>query len=325
MNRRHFMKTGASATLAALLGPRLRAQLEDAMKNNTKPLPRRPLGTTGESLSVIGLGGIVVMGGTQQDADTRVREAIDRGVNYFDVAPTYGRGEAEKKLGPALRPFRDKVFLACKTTKRDRDGAEQELNASLEQLKTDHFDLYQMHAIQDVEKDVTRALAPGGAVEAFVEARRQGKVRFLGFSAHSVDAALAAIESGVFDTILYPVNFVCRQQGQFDEEVLKAAEKRNMGRLALKAMALTHWPKSTKRQDRSHPKCWYKPVDDPALAALALRWTLGQGVTAAIPPGDEDLFRIALNVASLEADLAPEETAALRTIAEDLAPIFART
>jgi aryl-alcohol dehydrogenase-like predicted oxidoreductase len=319
------MKTGAATTLATLLGPRLWAQLETAMTDNTKPLPRRPLGRTGESLSVIGFGGIVVMGGTQQDADTRVREAIDRGVNYFDVAPTYGRGEAEKKLDPALKPFRDNVFLACKTTKRDRAGAEEELNGSLKQLQTDRFDLYQMHAIQDVEKDVRRAFAPGGAVEAFVEARRQGKVRFLGFSAHSVDAALAAIESGVFDTILYPVNFVCHLQGQFDQQVLKAAEERNMGRLALKAMALTRWPKNTKRGDRSHPKCWYKPVDDPALAALALRWTLGQGVTAAIPPGDEELFRIALNVGSLEADLAPAEVTALRTVADDLDPIFAQT
>jgi aryl-alcohol dehydrogenase-like predicted oxidoreductase len=245
-------------------------------------------------------------------------------VNYFDVAPTYGRGEAEQKLGPALKTHRDRVFLACKTQKRDRAGAEAELNASLKQLQTDHFDLYQMHAIRDVEKDVKRALAPGGAAEAFVEARKQGKVRFLGFSAHSVEAALAAIDSGVFDTILYPVNFVCHQRGQFDQEVLKAAEAKGMGRLALKAMALTRWPKGSKRQDRAQPKCWYQPVDDPALVALALRWTLGQGVTAALPPGDEKLFHLALNVASLEAKLAPEEVTALRTVAEKHEPIFAR-
>jgi aryl-alcohol dehydrogenase-like predicted oxidoreductase len=318
------MRTGLAATVAGILGPELWGQLNDAIRDDGKPLPKRPLGKTGERLSIIGLGGIVVMGGTQQDANARVGEALDRGVNYFDVAPTYGRGEAEQKLGPALKPHRDRVFLACKTQKRDRAGAEAELNASLKQLQTDHFDLYQMHAIRDVEKDVKRSLAPGGAAEAFVEARKQGKVRFLGFSAHSAEAALAAIESGVFDTILYPVNFVCHQRGQFDQEVLKAAEAKGMGRLALKAMALTRWPKGSKRQDRAQPKCWYQPVDDPALVALALRWTLGQGVTAALPPGDEKLFHLALNVASLEAKLAPQEVTALRTVAEKHEPIFAR-
>ena len=324
MDRRAFVKTGSTAALAGLLGPKLWGQLNDAIGDDSKLLSKRPLGKTGESLSIIGFGGIVVMGGTQEDADTRVRQAIDRGINYFDVAPTYGRGEAEAKLGPALKPYRDKVFLACKTQKRDRAGAEQELNASLKQLQTDHFDLYQMHAIQDVEKDVKKALAPGGAVEAFVAARKQGKIRFLGFSAHSAEAALAAIASGVFDTILYPVNFVCHQRSQFDQEVLRAAEAKGMGRLALKAMAMTRWPKGAKRQDRSHPKCWYQPVDDPALVALALRWTLAQGVTSAIPPGDENLFRIALNVASLEAKLAPAEVTALRSVAAKLDPIFAR-
>ena len=136
--------------------------------------------------------------------------------------------------------------------------------------------------------------------------------------------ALAAVASGVFDTILYPVNFVCHQRGKFDQEVLKAARAEGMGLLALKAMAMTPWPKGSKRQDRSHPKCWYQPVDDPALVALALRWTLAQGVTSAIPPGDENLFRIALNMASLEAELAPAEATALRTVAAKLNPIFTR-
>jgi aryl-alcohol dehydrogenase-like predicted oxidoreductase len=317
------MKTGSAATVASILGPKLWGQLNEAIQGEGKPLPRRPLGKTGEKLSIIGLGGIVVMGGTQKDADARVGEAIDKGVNYFDVAPTYGRGEAEQKLGPALKQYRDKVFLACKTQKRDRAGARSELDASLKQLQTDHFDLYQMHAIRDVEKDIKRALAPGGAAEAFVEARKQGKVRFLGFSAHSAEAALVAIESGIFDTILYPVNFVCHQRGNFDQEVLKAAEAKSMGRLALKAMALTRWPKGSKRKDRKQPKCWYQPVDDPALVALALRWTLGQGVTAAIPPGDEKLFQLAINVASLEAELAPQEVVALHKVAEEHEPIFA--
>ena len=322
--RRRFVQTGAAAGLATLLGPRLWAQLREAMQDTDRPVPRRALGRTGVELSVIGFGGIVAMGGTQADADRRLEEALARGVNYVDVAPTYGRGEAERKLGPSLQGHRDKVFLACKTQKRDKAGAADELRSSLRQLKTDHFDLYQMHAIKDVEADVGRSLAPGGAVEAFREAREKGLVRFLGFSAHSAEAALAAIESEAFDTILYPVNFVCHHRSEFDQDVLAAARARNMGLLALKAMARTNWGKNLKREDRPNPKCWYEPMNDPAEAALALRWALGQGVTAALPPGDERLFRVALNVAAKETPLAPEEDTALRTIAEKLDPIFPR-
>ena len=292
------------------------------MQDSNEPVPRRELGKTGESLSVLGFGGIVVMGGTQKDADQRVAEAIERGVNYFDVAPTYGRGEAERKLGPALKSYRDKVFLACKTQKRDKEGAAAELRSSLKVMQTDHFDLYQLHAISHVERDVGRALGPGGAIEAFLEAREQGLIRHIGFSAHSAEAALKAIESGVFDTLLYPVNFVCHFNSRFDQPVLAAGRAKGMGLLALKAMARTAWPGGVRRQDRPHPKCWYQPSSDPAEAALALRWTLSQGVTAAIPPGDERLFQLALNVAAKDRPLDPAEDKTLQKLAAGLQPIF---
>lgn len=325
MTRRDFVSAaGTAATLAGILGPSLSAQLQEDMADGTKPLPKRPLGKTGEQLSVIGLGGIVVMGGSQADADRCVAAAFERGVTYYDVAPSYGKGEAEQRLGPALKPYRDRVFLACKTTKRDRQGAAEELRASLAALQTDHFDLYQMHAITDVAKDVDAAFAPGGAVEAFLEAKQQGLVRFLGFSAHSVAAALKAIESGVFDSILYPTNFVCHYRGDFDAEVLTAAKAKGMGLLALKAMARTRWPDTLKGAARPYPKCWYEPISDPLEAALALRWTLSQGITAAIPPGDERLFRLALNVASATRPLEPAEETALQEVAAGLAPIFRR-
>ncbi|MCX7017115.1 MAG: aldo/keto reductase [Candidatus Sumerlaeota bacterium] len=285
-------------------------------------MPKRPLGKTGEQLSVLGFGGIVAMGGTQREANNRVAEAIDRGVNYFDVAPSYGQGEAEEKLGPALEPYRDCVFLACKTGKRDKAGAEEELERSLRRMRTDHFDLYQMHSLTDVEGDVQKALGPGGAMETFLKAREKGQVRFLGFSAHSVEAALAAMESGLFDTILYPVNFVCHFQSDFETKPLREAERRGMGRLALKSMARTKWPEGSAKETRPYRKCWYEPLSDPAEAALALRWTLGQGVTAAIPPGDEGLYRVALNVATVDRPLEDKELKAAEKLAAGLEPIF---
>ncbi len=324
MKRRDFLTVGTSVGLAGLLGPRLWAQLQADLAAPAGPVPRRALGKTGAELSVVGIGAIALMGGSQEEADRLVAEAIERGVNYADVAPSYGGGEAEQKLGPALKGRRDRLFLACKTAKRDREGAAHELRTSLTRLGTDHFDLYQMHALQDVQKDVDVALGPGGAIEAFHEARTQGLVRFLGFSAHSAEAAIKAIDSGLFDTVLYPVNFVCHHQGSFDQEVLAKAKAKGMGILALKAMARAAWPAAAKGGERPYPNCWYEPISDPAEAALALRWTLGQGVTAAVPPGDPRLFRIALNVASKDKALAAAEEAALKQLASQLGPIFRR-
>ena len=137
-------------------------------------IPKRLLGKTGEHLSIIGFGGILVSGVEQSEADAIVREAIERGINYFDVAPTYG--DAEEHLGPALEEFRKDVFLACKTTERQKEGAWSELHESLRKLRTDHFDLYQLHGMTTKE-DLEQVFAPGGAIETFIKAREQGLTR----------------------------------------------------------------------------------------------------------------------------------------------------
>jgi aryl-alcohol dehydrogenase-like predicted oxidoreductase len=279
-------------------------------------MERRELGQTGEALSIVGFGGIVVMDVEPPEASRLVAEAVDRGVNYFDVAPSYGN--AEERLGQALEPHRDQVFLACKTGKRDRSGAAEELRASLTRMRTDRFDLYQLHAISSME-DVDQALGPGGAMEAFVEAQEQGLIRFIGFSAHSVEAALAAMDRFEFDSILFPTNFVLYHQANFGPQVVERARQKGVGRLALKAMARTHW---TEGQPRTFAKTWYEPIADPEEAALALRFTLSQPITAAIPPGEARLFRIALEIAERFQPLGPEEMEELRQRAQALQPIF---
>src|SRR6185436_18149465 len=110
---------------------------------------KRPLGRTGENLSVLGFGGIIVMDETPAQAAVFVSKALDAGVNYFDVAPSYGN--AEERLGPALEPHRNKVFLACKSTQRKAEACRKELEASLKKLRTDHVDLYQLHAMTSKE------------------------------------------------------------------------------------------------------------------------------------------------------------------------------
>ena len=280
-------------------------------------LPKRTLGRTGEKLSIIGLGGLVLADETQDTADELVREAIDHGINYFDVAPSYGN--AEDRMGPALAPFRKNVFLACKTLKRDKAGAVEELHRSLQKLQTDHFDLYQLHALSETS-EVEQALGPSGAIETFAQARKEGKVRFLGFSAHSAEAALLAMKQFDFDTILFPVNFVCFLKGNFGPQIIALAKEKKMGVLALKALARQPWPDETQRKD--WPKCWYQPILDPEEAAFSVRFTLSQPVTAAVPPGDKRLFKKALELAHGFVPLGSEDEARSQQMAAKLSPLF---
>ena len=184
-------------------------------------MEKRPYGNTGWDLSILGFGGIIVMDVSPADADTYVGEAIDRGINYFDVAPSYGN--AEERLGPALKPYRDSVFLACKTGRRDAAGAMEELENSLRLMQTDHFDLYQLHAIT-TDADVSQAFGPGGAMETFLKAREQGKVKHLGFSAHSVHAALSALSQHSFDSILFPFNYITYENAKFSRSRLRSLQ-----------------------------------------------------------------------------------------------------
>ena len=286
--------------------------------SNAPQLPKRPYGRSGEMLSILGLGGIVVMNAEQDDADRIVAEAVERGVNYFDVAPGYG--DAEIKLGPALQPFRKNVFLACKTSKRQGEPALEELERSLQQLRTDHFDLYQLHGLCDVAGDVDAAFASDGVMPMLIEQHKAGRIRHLGFSAHSVEAAMAAMDRYDFDSILWPTNFACYFTGGFGPQVVEAALEKGMAVLALKAMARQLWPETAHREQFS--KCWYQPLNDPRQAELALRFTLSQGVTALLPPGAEPLFRLALDLITDDRAITPAEVEELRELATELTPIF---
>lgn len=315
MKRRHFLRRTAAGT-TALLGCFPASLKTIARETPGGMLERRALGKTGEKLSILGFGGIVVMDASPQEAERRVRKAIENGVNYFDVAPSYG--DAEIKLGPALEPYRDRVFLACKTTERKRVQAARELEQSLKRLRTDHFDLYQLHAMTTLE-DVETVFAPDGAMTTFLEARQAGKVRFLGFSAHSVEAAMALMDRFAFDTLLFPVNFATWHAGNFGPQVLEKAVSKGMGILALKAMARRPWPEGAQNKVA---KCWYEPLSEVEDAMMGLRFTLSHPVTAAIPPGNEQLFEMALELAMQFKPLSSAEAAFLKTQGLATNPIF---
>jgi predicted aldo/keto reductase-like oxidoreductase len=313
MDRRDFLKKGTAAAVG------LAASSELFSASPEKPIARRPLGKTGEHLSIIGFGGIVVMSVDQSFANNVVAEAVDRGINYFDISPDYG--DAEERLGPALQPYRNRSFLACKTNFRDKAGAATDLDTSLKHLRTDHFDLYQHHALTKTA-ELDQIFGPNGAMEAFVAAQKAGKVRFLGFSCHSVETALAAMDRAHFDTILFPTNFVLFSKANFGPQVLDHAREKGMGYLAIKAMAKGKYPSNLPEAQHT-AKCWYEPCKLPEEATLALRWTLSRPyLTAAMPPGNSEWFRQAMDVAQRFQPITEDETRTLLAHAGGVEPIF---
>jgi len=279
-------------------------------------LPQRVLGKTGEKLSIIGFGGIMLNDNPQEFANEMVAKAFELGVNYYDVAPYYGN--AEDKLGPALKPFRKNCFLACKTRERDAAGAQKNLENSLKKLQTDYFDLYQLHELSSVE-EVEQVFAPGGAMETIVKAKKDGKIKHIGFSAHSVDAAFLTMKNFDFDSILFPINFACWNAGNFGPQVFAEAERRGMGILALKAMALTTLNEG---EESIFKNTWYKPINDEEVMKMALKYTLSKNVTAAIPPGQHTLFMKALEIMNDFEAISEKETQKLLSLAKVTKPVF---
>jgi aryl-alcohol dehydrogenase-like predicted oxidoreductase len=315
MKRVDFIKTAALSIPALSLFPASLSGINREFSNGL--IEKRSLGMTGEKLSVIGFGGIIVRDVTTNEAAEAVRFAIESGVNYFDIAPSYGN--AEVMLGPALKPYRDQVFLSCKTTERTKEGARRELEQSLINMHTDYFDLYQFHAVTNVS-DVETIFSKGGALETVLEAQKEGKIQYIGFSAHSVEAALALMAGFDFDTIMFPVNIYTWYGGNFGAQVLDIASKKKMGILALKAMAKSYWPQGA---DRSHyRKLWYEPCVGEEEITRGLRFALSHPVTSAIPPGDFRSFKEAIAYKNQLSPLKPQEIEEIKLEGQRISPLF---
>jgi len=282
-------------------------------------VPRRVLGRTGQKLSVVGFPGLALVHYEQPECTAGLRSALERGINYFDVAPAYGRGQCETKMGIGLEGVpRDSYFLSCKTNKRDKAEARKELDHSLELLKTDHFDLYQLHHLR-WKDEVEQVLGPSGALETLAQARKEGKVKYLGFSAHTTKAALQVMQGFRFDSVMFPINFVEQLQYGFGKDVLDLAKEQGVAVLAIKAMSFGGWPAGAQRTR----KWWYRSAEEPQEVDLALRFALSQpGVVAAIPPSFLDLLDKAIEAAKRLQPITPAELNRLGELAPSCVSIF---
>jgi len=315
MHRRDFIEQTAIAAAAVGGFPASLGAIERVMVPGG--IERRALGRTGEKLSVIAFGGIVLNQGTPEYAVRLVRDAFEAGVTHFDVAPQYGT--AEELLGPALAPYRKQVFLSCKTLHRKRDAATADLEQSLQRLRTDHVDLYQLHSMSKLE-DVDTVFADDGAIRALEDAKRAGKVRFLGFSAHSEEAAMALMNRYDFDSIMFPVNYATWHAGNFGPQVLAKARVKEMGIIAIKSLAKRPWAEGDDRA--AHPNCWYLPMTDEREALMGLRFTLSHPVTTAIMPGSETCLRLGLKLAPQFTPLTAAEAEAMKEKGHGVMPLF---
>ena len=269
---------------------------------------------------MVGFPGLALSHYDQAGCTTGLHKAFDQGMDYFDVAPAYGRdGDCEIKMGIGLRGIdRDRIFLACKTKMRDKEGARLELERSLKRLKTDHFDLYQMHAIFTPE-EVKQALGPGGAVETFLKAKEEGKVRYFGFSAHTTKGALAALNGFTFDTVMFPISFVDYYRMGFGKPVLELAAHQGAGVLAIKPLSKGAWPQGAERTR----KWWYRTTETQDEVDLAMRFALSQTpVVSAIPPSFLDLVDKAIVAGRTFRPVTQTETARLQTMADDCLSLF---
>jgi predicted aldo/keto reductase-like oxidoreductase len=324
MKRRSFLKIGAGIAAGSTISARPAVAAEKAASiysdEKVSGLPRRALGRTGEKISVVGFPGLALSHYDQHRCNAGLRDALYRGVNYFDVAPAYGRdGECEIKMGIGLQDLdRSKFFLACKTKMRDKDGCRMELERSLKRLKTDHFDLYQLHHIRRPD-EVEQALGPNGAMETILKAKDEGKIRFIGFSAHTTKGALAAMNGFRFDTVMFPINFVEYFKMGFGKPVMELAEQQGAAVLAIKPLSKGPWPRGMKRTRQ----WWYRATETQDETNAAVRFTLSQKpVAAGIPPSFLDLLDKAIEAGRSYQPIADEETQQLKKTAENCLSLF---
>ncbi len=284
-------------------------------------MEKRRFGRTGHMSTVAIFGAAAFWEVTQAEADAAMERVVAAGVNHIDVAPSYGL--AEERLGPWMARERDRFFLGCKTMERTKAGAAAELRRSLERLRVDRFDLYQLHEVTSLEHldAVTR---PGGALEAIVEARDAGLTRFVGITGHGVDAPavfLEALRRFDFDSVLFPLNFVQLANPEYRrnaEELIRACAEKDVGTMMIKSITRGPWG----GKPETHTT-WYEPFTEPEEIRRAVDFALSYDVTGICTAGDTRLLPLVLEACERFTPMSEAEREGMIAAGFSYEPLFA--
>ena len=283
-------------------------------------IAKAPFGSTGHESTRTIFGAAALGSLSQAEADPTLELLLEHGVNHIDTAASYG--ESELRLAPWLTQHRDRFFLATKTGQRDRDGARDEIRRSLDRLGVDRIDLLQLHNLVDVIEWET-ALREGGALEAAVEARDEGLVRFIGITGHGLTVARMhrrSLDRFPFDSVLLPYSYVQMRDEQYaaDFEALAAVcAGRGVAMQTIKAITLAPW--DGREQTAA---TWYEPLREQSDIDLAVYWVLGRPGVFLNTVGDVALLPKVLDASGRFASRPTDETMEELAASRNLVPLF---
>ena len=259
-------------------------------------IPKRPFGRTGHASTRVVFGSWALSQATQTEADRVLDLLLEYGVNHIDTAPMYG--DAEQRIGPWLEKHRAHFFIATKTRQRSYQGAWANLQRSLQRLRVDHVDLWQMHGLTN-PAGWERVMGPGGTLEAFVEAREKGLVRFLGVTGHGIHTPrmhLQSLERFDFDSVLLPYNYALLQNPRYaaDWEALATlCRQRHVALQAIKSIARC----PCRAGSGTYHTYFYEPLETREAIDKAVHWVLGNPDVFMVTAGDMQLLPHVLDAA----------------------------
>jgi len=281
----------------------------------------RQFGHTGHMSTIAIFGAAAFWQISQADADKVMEQVIEAEVNHIDIAPSYG--QAEERVGPWMPRERKRFFLGCKTMERSKQGAWDEMQRSLKLLQTDTFDLYQCHAVNTVE-ELDAVTMKGGALEAIVEARREGLIKYIGITGHGVNAPqiyLEALKRFDFDSVLFPLNFVQMGNPEFRkhaDELIATCKAKDVGTMVIKSVTKAPWG------ERQHTATtWYEPFDKLDEIQSAVNFALSYDITGLCTAGDTRVLPMMLNACKNFERLSNSEMEEMIQSGQQYDPLFA--
>jgi len=284
-------------------------------------MEKRRFGRTGHKSTVAIFGAAAFFELTQEKADEVMEYVLSMEINHIDVAPSYG--EAETRLGPWLAKERDRFFLGCKTMERSKEAAAGELRQSLEILQVDRFDLFQLHAVTNMD-ELDQVTASGGALEAILEAKEEGLLDYIGITGHGLEVPkvfLEAIARFEFDSVLFPINFVLYDNPTYRDKahtLLQTCQELDIGTMIIKHIARGPWGDN----EKTHTT-WYRPFEEMDWIQNCVNFALSQPITGICTPGDINLLPLVVEACQNFQPMNPVSQEELISTTKQFEPLFA--